>query len=299
MEGHGDHRLDFGEIDLHAAVIVRDIAGKKFFIVFLTAMNFVEFFDPLVCLPDGGKAGGLCSHDIHADPEISAQVLHSRSHELHHLILYITVSENLSDNGQSHILRTDARPGLSLQVNRHHLRHIDIIRLGKKLLHQLRAAFSHSHGPQCSIAGMAVGTQDHLSPARQHLPGELMDHSLMRRNIDTAVFLRAGEPEHMIIFIDGSADGAERVVAVGQHIRHRKFLKSGCACRLDNAHKGDVMRCQFVKTDLQLFHVSGKIVILKDSIRDGVFRRFLPGNRKNGIRFIHDGSVYKIYAIFI
>ena len=73
---------------------------------------------------------------------------------------------------------------------------------------------------------MAVGSQDHLAAAGKHLSGELMNNCLMRRNVDTAVFFRAGKTKHMVIFVDGSSNGTQRVVAVGQYIRYREFFQS-------------------------------------------------------------------------
>ena len=73
---------------------------------------------------------------------------------------------------------------------------------------------------------MAVRSEDHLSAACQHLPGILVDNCLMRRNIDAAVLLRAGQSEHVVILIDRSTYRTKTVVAVGQHIGHGELLKS-------------------------------------------------------------------------
>ena len=73
---------------------------------------------------------------------------------------------------------------------------------------------------------MAVGTEDHLSAACKHFSCKLMDNCLMRRYVNSAVLLGTGESKHMVIFIDGSAYCTERVVAVGQYIWYREFLKS-------------------------------------------------------------------------
>ena len=73
---------------------------------------------------------------------------------------------------------------------------------------------------------MAVRSENHPAAACQHLAGELMDNCLMRRNIDTAVFLRAGKSEHVVIFIDRSAYRAETVMTVCQHIGHRELLEA-------------------------------------------------------------------------
>ena len=53
-----------------------------------------------------------------------------------------------------------------------------------------------------------------------------MDDCLMRRYVDAAVLFGTGKAEHVVILIDGSADRAQGVVAVGEHIRHRELLKA-------------------------------------------------------------------------
>ena len=82
----------------------------------------------------------------------------------------------------------------------------------------------------------------------------------MRRYIDAAVFLRAGQPEHVVILIDRTAHRAEAVVAVRQHIWDREFLKTRSARRLNDPDECDVMGCQLIKLDLQVLHIAGSIV---------------------------------------
>ena len=50
------------------------------------------------------------------------------------------------------------------------------------------------------------------------------------------------------------------VEAVGQNIRDREFLQSGCSCSLDDSDKGNVVRSQLVKFDLKLLHITGSIM---------------------------------------
>ena len=122
---------------------------------------------------------------------------------------------------------------------------------------------------------MAVRSQNHLSAARQHFSGKLMDHRLMRGDIDSAVALRAGQAEHVIVLVDRAAHSARTVVAVGQHIGNRKFLQSAGPCRLNDPHKCNVMGSQLVKLNFQLFHISGRVVSRKNPISHGILRRFL------------------------
>ena len=64
-------------------------------------------------------------------------------------------------------------------------------------------------------------------------------------------FFGTGQSKHVVILVDGSAYGAKAVVTVGQHIRDREFLKSGCSCCLDDTYECNIMGSQFVKLNLQ------------------------------------------------
>ena len=72
MEGHRDHGFDLAEIYFHAAVIISHISRLKFLIAFFPSVNLIKLFNLIVCLPDGRKAGGLRSHNVHADTEVRA-----------------------------------------------------------------------------------------------------------------------------------------------------------------------------------------------------------------------------------
>ena len=95
-----------------------------------------------------------------------------------------------------------------------------------------------------------------------------MDHGLVRRNINAAVFLSAGQTEDMVIFIDGASDGAKGVVAVCQYVWHRKFFQSGSPCRLNDPHVSDVVGGQLIKTDTQFVHGWRRIMCCQDLVRD-------------------------------
>ena len=89
-----------------------------------------------------------------------------------------------------------------------------------------------------------------------------MDNSLMRRYINAAVLFGTCQSKHVVILVDGAAYGAKAIVAVGQHIRDREFLKPRCSCCLDDTNVSDVMGSQFVKLDLQILHIAGCIMAL-------------------------------------
>ena len=103
------------------------------------------------------------------------------------------------------------------------LRHVDIVGLVQQLLYQLRSALAHRHRAERTVACMGIRAENHLSAACEHLPRELMNDCLMWRYIDTAVLFRAGQAKHVVILIDRSADRTQRVVAVGQYVRHREL----------------------------------------------------------------------------
>ena len=301
MERHCDHRLDLAQVHIDHAVIICACPRIQFLIVFASAVDLVKFPDLLVCRPDGGQAGGLCRHHVHADPEVRAQLVHAGSYKFHHLIVDITISKGGADDRQGYVLGTHSLPRLAVQVNADHARHLDIIGLIQKLLHKLRPALAHGHGAQRAVAGMAVRTKDHPAAARKHLPRVLMDDRLMRRYIDTAVFLRAGQPEHMVIFIDRTAHRAQGIVAVGQHIGDWELLQPRSPSRLDDPHERDIMGGQLVKSDLQVFHIARGIVVAQDAVSHRLPRRFLlrKRNLRAALIFDHICAVQQIDSIVI
>ena len=255
MERHGDHGFDLVKLDDDHTVIVGTAARIQFLIITGAAVDLIEILNPLVCGPDGGQAGGLSGHDIDADPVLGAEVLNARSHKLHNLVVDIAVCENCADDGQSHVLGADTLHGFACQVDADNARHVDVVGSAQQLLGQLAAALADGHGTQGTVAGVAVRAQDHAAAGCHHLSGKLVDDCLMGRNIDAAVLLGAGQAKHVVIFIDGTADSAKAVVAVGQNVRDRKLLQSAGSGCLDDAHIGNIMRSQLVELDLQLAHI--------------------------------------------
>ncbi len=255
MEGHSDHGTDVGEVYLYHAVVVSRLLRCQLAITFLPAVDLVELLCLLIGLPDRGKAGSLCGHNIDTDPEILAEGGNAGTYEFHYLILYKTVGKYSADNSQSHILRTYAPHRCTGQMDGHYLRALDVISLVQQLLYQLRTTLAHSHGAQCAVAGMGIGAKNHGAGLCQHLSGELVNNCLVRRYIDAAVLLGCGETIHVVILIDGAAYGAQRVMTVGQHVGHGKTGQSGSSGRLDDAYKGNIVRGQLVKADAQCLAV--------------------------------------------
>ena len=171
-------------------------------------MDPVKFLDLFICLPDGGQAGGLSGHNVHADTEISTQLGHARAHKLHNFIFHIAFGKDCADNGQSHILRTDTLCRLAGQIDGNHAGHIDVVGLTEQLFYQLRSTLAHCHGTQCTISCMRIRTKNHFSAACQHFTGKLMDDCLMRRYINSTISLCTAQTKHMVILVDGSTNSA-------------------------------------------------------------------------------------------
>ena len=171
-------------------------------------MDIIKFSDFVIRYPDGGQAGGLCGHNIHADTEISTQRCHTRSDKLHNFIIHITVFKYGTDNCQSHILRSDAFHRLTGQIDCYHTRHFDVICFAEQLFYQLRSTLAHCHGTQCTISCMRIRTKNHFSAACQHFTGKLMDDCLMRRYINSTISLCTAQTKHMVILVDGSTNSA-------------------------------------------------------------------------------------------
>ena len=241
VEGHGDHRTDLVQLYGDHAVVIGNLSRIQLPVFLRAAVFLVVIPDNAVGSPDRGETGGLCGHDIHADPVIRREGGNARSDKFHHLIFYIAFLKHRADDGKGDILRTHARHRFPCQINAHHAGHGNIVGSVQKLLHQLRTALSHGHSSQSAIACVGIGSEDHFSSPAHHLPGVLVDNRLVGRHISSAVALGAGKTKHVVILVDRSADRAEGIMAVCQHIGNRELFQAGCPGRLDNAYKSDIM----------------------------------------------------------
>ena len=145
----------------------------------------------------------------------------------------------------------------------------DIVGVAQQLLCQLAAALAHGHGTQGTIAGVRVGTQDHLAAAREVLTHKGMDDRDMGRNEDAAVLFGSREAKDVVVLVDGAAHGAQRVMAVGEHVGQRELLHARSARRLDNADEGNVVARHGVEADLERLGVARRVMCLKNRISDG------------------------------
>ena len=166
-------------------------------------------------------------------------------------------------------MRADAGARGAREVDGHDAGIGDIVGVAQQLLCQLAAALAHGYGTQGTIAGVRVGTQDHLAATGEVLAHKGVDDGDVRRNEDAAVLLGCGKAKDVVVLIDGAAHGAQRVMAVGEHVRQRELLHARSARRLDDADKGDVVARHGIEANLECLGVARRIVCLEDRIRDG------------------------------
>ena len=204
-------------------------------------MHPVILLNLLVGNPDRAEAGGLGGHHVDSVTEVGREGSHARAGELKHLVLHETVLEHGLDEGDGHVVRADTLLRLAFEPNQHNLRSVDVPSVVEELLHKLTATFAHTHAAERAVAGVAVGTEDHAATAGESLADILMNNRLVGRNIDTTVLLGGGESEDMVVLVDGTADSAQRVVAVGHRVRDRELVKSAGAGCLDNSDISDVV----------------------------------------------------------
>ena len=70
VEGHGDHGLGLGEVDLNVLIVPGVLAGMQLLEILRPLVGLVEATGHLVRLPDGGEAGGLRRHHVDAVAEV-------------------------------------------------------------------------------------------------------------------------------------------------------------------------------------------------------------------------------------
>ena len=269
MERQRDHGLDTRQIDFDAAVVVGNIGGLELAVVLAATVHGQKRVRVLVGGPDARQAGGLGGHDVDAVAVIGRHVRDARAHELHDLILNVTLGKDGTDDGERHVVRANAGARGAREVDGNDAGIGNVVGVAQQLLCQLAAALAHGHGAQSAVAGVRVGTQDHLAAAGEVLTHKGVDDGDVRRNEDAAVLLGRGKAKDVVVLVDGAAHGAQRVVAVGEHVGQRELLHARGARRLDDADKGDVVARHGVEANLERLGVAGRIVCLEDRIRDG------------------------------
>jgi len=268
MERQRDHGLDARQIDLDAAVVVGNIGGLELAVVVAAAVHGQKRVCVLVGSPDARQAGGLGGHDIDAVAVVSRHTRDAGAHKLHDLVLNVALGKDGADDGERHIVRADAGARGAREVDGDDAGIGNVVGVAQQLLCQLASALAHGHGAQGAIAGVRVGTQDHLAATGEVLTHKGVDDGDVRRNEDAAVLLGRGKAKDVVVLVDGAAHGAQRVMAVGEHVRQRELLHARGTRRLDDADKGDVMARHGIEANLERLGISGRIVCLEDRIRD-------------------------------
>ena len=271
MEGQGNHGLHGGKVDADQAIVAGGGLELQLRIVVGAAVQGQIIANLGIRAPDGGKTGCFRGHDVNAAAVFHGQSVDAGAGKFHDPVLDEAVLEDSADDGQRHVLRPHAGLRGVFQPDEHDFRGAHVIGLAEELLDQLGAAFTHGHGAQRAIAGVAVGTENHLAAAGKHFAGILMDDGHVRRYEDAAVFLRGGEAEKVVVFVDGAAHGAEAVMAVGEGVGHGKAFKTAGPGRLDDAHIGDVMGGQSIEAQAQgAVLLRGRVVRRKNAMRKRV-----------------------------
>ena len=170
---------------------------------------------------------------------------------------------------------TDARAGLAGQVDGNDAGTGEVIGSAQQLLGQLAAALADRHGTQSAVTGVGVGAEDHAAAACHGLTVVAVDVGHVGGDVDAAVLVGSGEGELVVVLVDGAADSAEAVVAVGQDIGQGELLHAGSTGGLDDADISDVVAGHGVELQAKLVHVVALVVSLQDAVGHGAFGGFL------------------------
>ena len=271
VEGQSDHRLNRREVNFYAHVVAGALLRCKRTVGLRPAVDGERTAHGFVRLPDGRQTARFRGHHVDAIAVVDAEICHAVAEEFQHAVLDQSLGEGRGDERQRDVLRADARAGPAGQVYADDARIGDVISAAEQLLDQLRPALADGQRAISAVAGVRIGTEDHPAGAGVHLAHIAVEDRLMRRDKFTAVALRRGQTEHMVVLVDRAADGAQGIVAVGQHIGQRKFLQAGSAGGLDDTHIGDVVGGHGVEFQLQPVHGAGGVVGVQNVIGDRFF----------------------------
>ena len=282
--GQGDHTLLSAQVDLDHAVIVSHLTRLENAEVLGTLVNLVVVLNLVIGNPDRAQAGGLGGHDVDTVTEVDGQVLHARASELEHLVLYKAALEGSLNERDSNIVGTYTLLGCAFQPYQDNLGSVDVPSVAQQLLHELATTFANAHVTERTIAGVAVATQNHVTALHHCLAGELVDNGLVSGHVDAAILLGCRQTEHVVILVDGAANSAQRVVAVGHCVGQGELLETTGAGGLDNAHVGDVVRHHRVKADAHLLALAAvHVVTAQDAVGDGVLTSLVRRGKTSSI----------------
>ncbi len=288
MERQGDHRLDARKIDGHRAVVIGGLRGGQFFIVALSAVRAQVFVRLFVGFPNRRKAGRFGRHDVDPDAVIHRERRNAGADKFENFIFEKAALEGRADEGKRDVLRPDALSEFAFEIDGDDLGTGDVVSLPQKLFDDLAAALADRERAERAVARVGIGTEDHFSAARRAFAHILVNDGKMRGNIISAVFFRGGKPEEVVVLIDRSAHGAERIMAVGERIRNGEFFKSACLRRLDNTDVSNIVRSQFVELQFQRSVLFGSVGTQDRTGDRAVHRLFLFFRSHKGVRLFDD-----------
>ncbi len=298
VERQCDHRFLLREVDLNHCVVVSDLTGLQFLVALGALVDFVVMLHLVVGHPDRAQTGRFGRHDVDTVTEVDGQVLHARTSEFEHLVLHETALERCFHERDSHVVRADTLLRSAFEPYEHHLGSVDVPSVLQQLFYEFTTAFADAHVTERTVARVAVRTQNHVAALHHGFAHILVDNGLISRHIDAAVLLCSRQTEHVVVFVDGTANGAQRVVAVGHGIGQGEFLETTGAGGLNDAHVGDVVRCHCVEANAHLLTLRAvHVVCAEDAVGDGFFTCFVGSGQASSV--VHDFlSVEEINSMF-
>ena len=298
VERQCNHRLLLREVDLDHCVVVSDLAGLQFLVALGALVDFVVMLHFVIGHPNRAQTGRLSRHNVNTVTEVDGQVLHARTSEFEHLVLHETALERSLHERNGHVVRADTLLRSTFEPNEYHFGSVDVPSVLQQLFYEFTTAFADAHVTERTVARVAVRTQNHIAALHHCFTHILVDNGLVSRHIDAAVLLRSRKTEHVVVFVDSSANSTERVVAVGHGIRQGEFLETTGAGGLNDAHVGDVVRCHCVETNAHLLTLRAvHVVCAENAVGDGFFTCFVGSGQASSV--VHDFlSVEEINSMF-
>ncbi len=264
VEGQGDHRFDSGKIHMHNLVVPGTFFGIELLVGICAAVGREEFVNHFVCLPDTGEAGGFSGHDVDAEAVVHGEGRNAGANEFHDAVLHDGIAEHRTDDRDGNVVGANAGAKLAGEVDGDDFGHVHVPGVAEELLHKFAAAFTNAHAADGTIAGVAVGADDHLAAGGHLFTSILVDDGHVGGYKIAAIFFGGGKPEAVVVGVDGTNDGAKGDVAVREGKRNGEFFQADGASCLDDANVCDVVRHDSVETDAQLLRVGRGIVRIED-----------------------------------
>ena len=145
---------------------------------------------------------------------------------------------------------------------------------------------------------MGIGTENHIAALHHLLAGKLVNDGLVGGYVDTAVFLCCRKTKDVVVLIDGTTDGAQRVVAVGHGVRQGELRQAAGASCLNDTYVRNVVRHHRIKADVHLLALATIDVMgTQNAVGDGVLTS-LVGRGHTRCILNHLLAVEQIHSMF-